>query len=261
MDILYVTSFAPDMYHATGRHLVESLVEFVPDGRILCCCEGGIDLTAFPASKVLCHDLDQSEFLKGWLRTHADIIPRELGGAAELCGCEHPSDPWSLHSEGCPYGWFNKNASRWFRKIVSLEEATTNYSSDVMVWLDSDCRFTQVLPEGFWEMLFEGVSALYHKGPGRNVIESGVIAFRMNPAGRRLVEAVIDIYRSGRFRMEKRWDDGYLFQQIIARHPDIPTRDLATGSTDYGFVLPSSPLGRYLEHYKGVHGTVLRLMR
>ncbi len=60
--------------------------------------------------------------------------------------------------------------------------------------------------------LFKEHSVLYHKSPDREVIESGVIAFRMDAYGIRTLESVIDIYRSGRFRAEERWDDGYIFQ-------------------------------------------------
>ena len=73
--------------------------------------------------------------------------------------------------------------------------------------------------------------------------------------------AVIQRYATGAFRADERWDDGYQFQRVIERHPEIPSKDLSARTTVYDFVLPSSPLGAYIDHFKGVHGAVLRLMR
>jgi hypothetical protein len=260
MDILYVTSFGVDMYNATGVHLVESFLNSHSDGELLCSYEGHInDMSQMTHDKVRCFDLSKSEFLQTWLYENRDIIPVGLGGEAQPCRCESPADPWSPHREGCPYGWFNKNASRWFRKIVTLEIAMST-GADAIVWVDSDCRFKNKLLSDLWCSLFSEHSVLYHKTPAREVIESGVIAFKMDSLGTQFLNDVIAAYRNGQFRNERRWDDGYIFQRIIELHPEVPSRDLATGcGVDH--VLPSSPLGGYIEHYKGVHGFVLRLMR
>jgi hypothetical protein len=261
LRVLYVTSFAPDMYAATGVHLVESFLASRSDGEMLCCYEGAIeDKSLMERDPIRRYNLDSSEFLRSWLYANRDVIPVALGGEAERCACEYPDESLSTHQPHCPYGWYNKNASRWFRKIVSLEVAM-NDKPDVIVWVDSDCRFKERLPSEFWSSLFCEHSVLYHKSPDRDVIESGVIAFRMDTHGIRTLTSVIETYRTGEFRGENRWDDGYIFQQVIERHPEVPSRDLATSSSSLGFVLPSSPLAPFLDHYKGVHGPVLRLMR
>jgi hypothetical protein len=133
--------------------------------------------------------------------------------------------------------------------------------ADAIVWIDSDCRFKKSLPASLWSSLFADYAALYHKSPERSVIESGVIAFRMNAPGKSLLNQVIDCYHSGAFRSEERWDDGYIFQKVFERHPELPAKDLALSAMMFDYVLPGSPVGSYIDHYKGVHGGVLRLMR
>jgi len=262
MNALYVTSFAPDMYAATGVHLVDSFLASGSEGAMLLCHEGGLDSQISQASpRLSCFDLDSSPFLREWLQRNRDIIPAALGGDAQPCDCPNAGNPFGEHVFRCAYQWFNKNASRWFRKIVSLEQAMLHGDVDTLIWIDCDCRFKKALPFQVWSDLFDGASALYHKSPERNVIESGVIAFRMNESGRGLLQDVIERYRSGRFREDRRWDDAFQFQRVFESTPGAPVKDLATSAGFDGYVLPSSPLGEYLDHYKGVHGSVLRLMR
>jgi hypothetical protein len=261
LEVLYVTSFGPDMYVATGVHLVESFLTLESEGQMLCCHEGAIhDMSSMNHERVQCYNLDASEFLHAWLSSNKDIIPVALGGDAQRCSCSFPDDPYSQHRDRCPFTWFNKNASRWFRKIVSLERAM-EANADLVVWIDSDCRFVRKLPAEIWSVLRSDCSVLYHKSAARSVVESGVIAFRMDEGGKDMLRHVIEYYRSGDFRAESRWDDGYIFQQMIERYPNIISKDLARESTPSGHVLPSSPLGPYLHHYKDVHGPVLRLLR
>ena len=214
-----------------------------------------------PADDISGYDLDESSLLREWLANNRDIIPVELGGEAEPCRCGEAENPWSRHVPRCPYQWYNKNASRWFRKVVSLESAANCPEAEALVWVDSDCRFKSTLPSSIWADLFEGASVLYHKSRHRKVIESGVIAFKMDAGGRCLLSDVVDRYLSGRFRRDLRWDDGFQFQQAIKEHPAIRCIDLASASDSGYNVLPSSPLGRYIDHHKGTHGAVLHLMR
>src|SRR5262245_18124733 len=114
---LYVTSFRPDMYATTGVHLIESFLQRRTDGHLLVCHEGGLaDQLKFLGNSVFLYDLDKSVFLREWLSSNRDIIPIELGGAADRCKCPYPDNPMGPHRPMCPYQWFNKNASRWFRK-------------------------------------------------------------------------------------------------------------------------------------------------
>jgi len=273
VEVLYVTSFDRDMYAATGVHLLDSFVSSGTQGTLLCCSEGGLaNQLSSPDRAIVSYDLDSSEFLRTWLEANRDIIPIELGGQAQPCTCPGQRDPWGIHVERCPYHWFNKNASRWFRKVVSLEHAMRCRTADALIWIDCDCRFKKGVASEFWADLFGDAVVLYHKGPARSVVESGVLAIRLDELGRQFLDCVLDMYRSGSFRNEVRWDDGYIVGQVILRNPGVPSKDLASRGSSFdpvappreykfGFVLPDSPIGEYIDHFKGVHGAVLRLMR
>lgn len=260
MNPLFVTSFGPDMYDATGVHLVRSFAQIQADGCLLLCHEklGG---RVHDFDRMMIYDLGESALLRDWLENNRDIIPPALGGNAPRCGCPQPDNPHVDHARGCPWGWFNKRASRWFRKIASLDYARHIAGFDALIWLDSDCRFRRALPGEEIDRWFGGASVFYLKSPEREVIESGVMGFRMNEGGQRLLGSVVDHYRSGAFRSDRRWDDGYQFQLTIARNGEVPCVDIAERMSGDGHVVAHSPVGRYLEHRKGVHCHVLRITK
>ena len=136
-DVLYVTSFTPDLYARTGRQLVQSFLRSDSDGKLLVCHEGRFEenLPCAP-QKVMSYDLDKSDFLTAWLAANEDIIPVSLGGTAPACQCEEPDNPWGRHRTHCVSQWFNKNASRWFRKIVALDVAAGLAKEGAIVWVD-----------------------------------------------------------------------------------------------------------------------------
>jgi hypothetical protein len=259
MRILYVTSFTAEMYPRTGVHLVRSFLETDSDGALLICHEGGFaEPITSDTRRLEQYDLDTSAFLRDWLRANRDIIPSSLGGAATGCACDRLASGSIAHRTGCVFGWFNKQASRWFRKIVSLDYAISHVPHDVLVWIDCDCRFTRALPSSVFARLLENASVLYHKSPEREVIESGVIAFKRDAGGDKVLTTTIERFRSGAFRRDVRWDDGYQFQIAIESCRDVPSKDLGRCAPNL-HVLPSSPLGAYIQHGKGTH-TALGLM-
>ena len=247
------------MFETTCVHLIASFLQTCTDGKLLVCHERIKEGKIPKHARLLEYHLDESEFLKSWLAANRDIIPPSLGGAARKCRCPQPGPRQLGHKPGCAWGWFNRNASRWFRKIASLHYAQSLPGYDALVWLDSDCYFKRRLPSARIDAWFGEAAVFFHKSPNREVVESGVIGFRMNPGGRRFLRLTMDRYRSGRFRKHLRWDDGFQFQLTLNQHPEIPSVDLATHATKT-FVLPHSPAGAYIEHYKGIHA-LLRLMR
>ena len=202
MTPLLLTSFTERIYRASGVHLLRSYMRHVHDIPLLVFTEGSIlgdRLESHPG--ISTYDLDTSAFLKDWLQANHDIIPEDLGGAAVPCNCPQPDDPFGIHKGGCHWAWFNKNASRWFRKIAALHHAASFPAGfDALVWIDSDCRFLRSVSSQDVEDWFAGVSMFYLKGPERQVIESGVIGFQLNQDGRALIEDVVGRYRSGNFR-------------------------------------------------------------
>src|SRR5690242_11266719 len=134
MKVLFVTSFEREMFAATGAVLVISWLDYVSESALLVCHENLGSGAIFQHTRLLQYDLRHSELLRQWLLDHRDIIPRALGGEAEACGCPNPAHPFGPHRRGCHWQWFNKNASRWFRKVVSLDYALRLPGFDAVVW-------------------------------------------------------------------------------------------------------------------------------
>jgi hypothetical protein len=252
MRLLYVTSFDATLYEATGARLIASFLGTHSDGTLLVCHEQGAGDALSEHPQLLTYDLDGSEFLKSWLSTHRDIIPQHLGGLARECGCPGHS-LFDGHVTGCHWFWFNKNAARWFRKIVALEYARWLEGFDCLVWLDCDCRFKRRLHSATVEAWFASSSVFFLKSPARRVMESGVLGIRLDAVGRTFLDLTIDRYRSGAFREYERWDDGFQFQVTIDENPSMAAIDLAARTTSGTFVVPNSPVGAFIGHNKGVH--------
>ena len=259
MKVLFVTSFHREMFEVTGRRLVESFLDSGIQGNLLMCHEGFDGVPPLRHRKLRVYDLDRSQLLRDWLRDNADIIPKRFGGRAGECACVKPTDPLASHNRGCPNGWYNRNAARWFRKVVSLNAAIGRTGYDAYIWLDSDCVFTACLPIAELENWFTRGSVLYLKSPARGVIESGVMGILNSAGGRKFVRATVNRFQSGEFRREARWDDGYQFHLTLFKHPEIPRADLATTANQNADVVPYSPWGAYLCHHKGMHSRALKL--
>lgn len=261
--ILYVTSFSPDLYEASGKAMVESFLHHRPEGRLLVATEGGLHTTLAGNAVLETYNLEESTFLQGWLRRNADIIPVHLGGQAGPCGCPNGRDPRSrTHRPRCTGQWFNRNASRWFRKIASLDQALrVSGQASAIIWLDADTCIRQPIPAAAALEWFQGTSCFYLKSARRKVLESGIIGFHLERHGRHLLELTIERYRSGIFRQHDRWDDAYQFQVTMQSTPRIPKVDLAQRSSGHADVVPHSPLAPYFHHHKGRHGRVLGIMK
>lgn len=263
MRVLLVTSFTRAMFAVTGSRMVRSFLASGTEGTLLVCHEGFPDRQELRHSRVRTYKLERSRLLREWLATHRDIIPEALGGAAGPCACPERLKPFGAHVPRCHGFWFNYSAARWFRKVVSLDYASRVMDYDCLLWLDADCTFTQPLTTQVVREAFQDKSVLYLKSPAREVLESGVLGVRNNPEGRAFLQAVVERYRSGAFRQDLRWDDGYQFQMTLQAHPEIPALDAAsdaTGAWPYGHVVPHSPFGPYLTHRKGTHAFALGLL-
>lgn len=278
MRLLWVTSCAADMYEASGKELVESFLATGTEGTLLACLEGlGPQLAELQAQvapdRVLYQDLDQCGLLRHWLTANADLIPRHLGGTNEgKCRCPGgPLEPHSKkHKPGCIGQWFNRNASRWFRKVPSLARAQElaepggpkePRAYDCLIWLDADCRFrtrvTEKVVKG-WLKYTSGVFYLKNKRP---VLEAGVVGYHLGNGGGRVLEALGRRYLEGTFRQDPRWDDSYQLQRAIGTLSNrVRCLDIAYGVGAHAAVVPYSPLGPYIEHAKGRHGRELRIM-
>lgn len=203
MNVLFVTSGNNRMYENTGRTLVNTISKKYT---MLVCTEGySINENVFT------HDLKNDKWLQTWLRTYAHIIPVEFGGSCV---------------ENLPY--FNKHASKWMCKVAALRHARVHYEFDVLIWIDIDTAVNNVELDNLIYNSIHGVSCFYVDGYTRRFadmgIETGIIGFD-NKDGLRILDDWFSIYDTGEFIGMKRWDDGYVFRDIV-QNRGYKTRDL-----------------------------------
>jgi hypothetical protein len=261
--VTFVTSFEPDMYRATGIHLLQSFTTYCPECRLLACTESlaPSDFQHAGAGIDTC-DITENPVLTEWLKQNSSIIPRHLGGTADQCGCTKTGfGVDEIHQRGCHYSWYNRNAARWFRKIIALDTASRVHPTSQLIWLDSDCRFKGRVTRDVASSWFQSADGFYFKSPQRRVLESGILGLDGSPTARTFLSMVLERFLSGEFRRDPRWDDAYQIQAVINSRSDIKMVDLAPSAYPYhAEVIAASVVGRYIEHYRGTHGPVLRLM-
>jgi hypothetical protein len=264
--VLYVTSFSPDLYAGTGKKLLESFYaqQQLP-GRMLVCYEDtpttslAAGIKEFSQAEWL--SLNEDPFLLEWLSKNKDIIPTYLGGLAEPCKCPNSKERHAIHKHRCYYQWMNRNASRWFRKVVAWRRAVRMPDVDYVIWLDSDCLVKQAPSYDFLTNLLTDRALVYMRGK-RGAVESGILGLNLNAGGDKFIQEVCSWYTSGRFRKLPRWDDGYVVTHTINTTKKLNLRDVVNKQKQLtNSVVVCSPWAPYFTHNKGSHGTVLNIMK
>lgn len=260
--VLYVTSFAKDMYVASGKHLIDTFMKYYPNHFLLVCYEG-FDFKP-PSPKILGYNLETSKFLRQWLKENKHNIPVSLGGTATS-----ENNP-KLFAQG-----FNKNASRWFRKIVSLEYGVNvlGDSFKSVIWLDADCYATGFFSDNSVKVLFNKHDVFYHMGHYRRkknmCVESSIIGFKKGN-GYKFLNHVANIYQKGHYVKYIRWDDGWIFKEsinhVVNNHPDV--KDVKTvdllghlppEKCKSSHVVCSGVFAKYFVHEKGKHNKIRKM--
>lgn len=264
MKVLWVTSFAKDML-GSGKQLLDSFTQHNVPGAVFVGAEGFdvFDPTIHAQlgtdrERTMLYPVDQDSWLLLWLTQNADIIPKHLGGQNDgVCRC--PGGPLEVHDKKhklpCIGHWFCRNASRWFRKIVTQRAALEVALRDGythLIWVDADCRFKKPMHLETVRTWFKNKAMFFLKNK-REFMEAGVIGFDLTKNGHSVMQDVIERFRSGEFRQQKRWDDCITYQWCIDR-AKVPAVDIAFGVGDHAAVVPYSPLSLWIEHDKGRHG-------
>lgn len=263
MSILYVTSFSEPLYTASGFKMLDSFIKY-KIGDILVAYES-FDFPALTTNVnqdgINIHHTNIMEypFLKKWLNDNKDVIPTVFGGdmiPPEQGGVKNKK----LQSK--VYQYWNKKASLWFRKVAALHYAINNYSQyDIIVWVDCDCIFKQQLSGNVITKLLKDNDMFYHQGSYRNSkdfgFETGFIAFKKNK-GFQIINQVSNIYVTRKYLTFGRWDDGYIFKQVIQQQiaqKKLKAIDLVDSNRP-GKRLEAINKGmfsEYLIHNKGLH--------
>lgn len=264
MTIQFVTTFSKDLYYATGVKLIESFCQTHNQQTLLCCYEG---FRLKPeTNRLQTYNLEHNTLLLSFLQNNQDVIPDYLGGHAKHCTCKD----WQIrhskyHIAGCHYHWMNRNASRWFRKVIALDYAVKEFPSAYLVWVDCDSEFLKLIDLEFVQALSKDVAFVYCKGIKREAIEAGVMIFNLNTGGREIIQKVLDKYMTRNYLKYHRWDDGFILTKVVEENPKIICKDLITeihpNPRYQQEVLAISPFAKYIRHNKGSHGRKLNIMR
>lgn len=258
-QVLFVTSFAKDMWESSGKKLLKTFKKYQPNHQLLVCYEKFDFQDDDP--RILKHNLDQNPFLREWLSNNSDVIPVYLGGKAT------PENNPDLFKS-----YWNRVASRWFRKVVSMKYARDHYSTQFqsIFWVDSDCYFQKTLEDSTFKKVFGSSNVIYHLGPKRRManlgVESGLIGFQ-GSGGYQFLDLVAHKFRSGLFRKYHKWDDGFVFrkviEEILSLNLKLPknkqiicsdlVKDLNPKKQERSQVITYGPFKDFLIHEKGKH--------
>lgn len=260
--ILFITSFNKELYNVSGKKLLTTYVSSKSNKHadIFIGTEGAWKLETNWHNALL-YNLDTDRFLQEWLQKNKDIIPEYLGGDKPPCKCKNPFSRKEDHVEGCYHSWWNRNCSRWFRKIACLKYCIDFFTTyDYFIWIDCDCTFRKEFTLTDCIGLFKDKSVFYVKGEWRKVEECGIVGYNIKKYGKAFLEKFIELYTNGDFRNCVRWDDSYIFQKARLRNLDEECIDLAKGLKASKVIEPSK-LGKWFRHNKGTHGRKLNIMK
>lgn len=244
MSVLYITSFAADMYEATGKKLIASFkyMTTTNTNKLLVCHEGLNEV--IPENEhIIKYDLSTNQILVDWLKKYSYLIPIELGGS-----CNKLIYPKA-------YTTWNAKASRWFRKVASLKYARDTYGDnyDYIIWIDSDCVFKAPIPIERIRAAFSKRGMFYYFGASRfkrdTGYETGFLGF--SKKGYDIIDKFIETYINGSFEKLQRWDDGFVLRCIDTKKNSI---DLAYNGSlaPLDGVAPHIFRG-FILHHKGYH--------
>jgi len=256
---LFVSSFAKDMYEASGKHMIETFKEYNPNHQMVVCYEG-FDYTE-TNSNIFKYNLLYSNYLNKFLEAHKDIIPDYLGGTAT-----RENNPKIFENN------WNRLASRWFRKIVAMEYALNNYGNnyEYLIWIDADAYFKKHISDEDIDKIFNGYHVVYHLGKRRQEgdmgVESGIIGFKKQN-GYDFLHTVSNKFKTGYFRLYPRWDDGYIFKMVINElkivNEKLPknkrihcldlVQNLSLDEQNRCEVIPYGAFNQFIVHEKGKH--------
>jgi hypothetical protein len=264
MKYLYVTTFNKDLYQKSGKDLITSFHLHITNGDLLVCYE---DFNFSDDSfRVIPYNLEKDPYMNKWLQENKEIIPKKYGGTAGDDSDyfkDNTPDYWG-GSKG--QYWANYRASRYFRKIVSLNYALSNFSEkyDYIFVVDCDCIFKKNINKELISTLFENeTSMIYFWSRFRKKInrgpETGFTGYCKRNKGFEFAKIICNCFSSGEFIKYKYWDDGYVIGQIINEYKSnkkFKLKDLVghlNSKTTRVMDIKDQSLFEYIKHFKNKH--------
>ena len=268
MNVLYVTTFNEKLFNQSGKNLIESFSKFINNADMLVCYEDFSFIS--DNSRILSYNLENDPYINNWLIKYAYIIPKFYGGNApddsEIFKDNNP-DYWG-GTNG--QSWANFRASRYFRKIISLNYALIHFSKlyDYIFVIDSDCIFKGSLNDNLINKLFDDeTSMIYFWSRFRKKInrgpETGFTGYCKRNNGFNFAKIICDCFFSGKFLNYQYWDDGYVIGQVINEYKNNDNNNLKLKLKDLvGHLgckttrvmdIQDQPLFPYIKHFKNKH--------
>ena len=250
------TTFNDKMYLATGKDLLQSIRETLPAAGVILYEEFN-SVKATELCTPWCNTLISIKSLKSVkevLRNNKDIIPKAYrGDSSGAVGDKFWNYRW--------FGWFKKVAMA--HHALCVKDFTTDFGG-YFIFVDSDIRFKKGFGDDTIRKLMNGRPIGFFKG-NRAEIDSGFIAIdSCSIQPEKFYNYFMNLFLSGSFRDEPRWDDIWLMTRLVEVCPKEWFHDFAEGQvankhtnsnghTTVNQIIPFSEMSEYIEHDKGLH--------
>ena len=246
-EIVIVTSFNEAIFQHSGNAMLLSVMKHLDLNKIrfIIFYEGSFSIQIHSdfIENFEFVNASRYKFLMNWLQENIDVIPKCYGG---------------LHSNRMPY--FQKNSSKFFRKVAALKYAYDKYSdAKKIIWMDADMVILKDIDHNFFSTVFNDRYACYYlygkyrRGLNKHLhvelqkgVESCLLVFN-KPFS--ILSEWIDAYKDKQFRRYRRWDDGWVLAEIL-EHSIHSSYDFG-GPADNP--LRATKLCGWFRHHKGRH--------
>ena len=262
MKILYITTFNEKLYNISGKDLIKTFISNINNADMLVCYEDFEFIS--DNNNIISYNLKNDDYMNTWLNNNIKIIPKFYGGNAEDDSDVFKDTNIDYWAGTKGQSWANYRASRYFRKIVSLNYALTNFSEkyDYIFVIDCDCIFKTAINNDLIEQLFDNkTSMIYFWSKFREHIkrgpETGFTGYSKINNGFNFAKIICDCFSSGKFLDYTYWDDGYVIGQVINEYKNkYILKDLvghSNAKTTRVMEIKDQLLFEYVHHFKNKH--------
>lgn len=144
---------------------------------------------------------------------------------------------------------YRLDAVRFAHKVAAIELAFATANADVLVWLDADCvTHAPVTPA--WLSGLLGNADFGYLRRAKKYPECGFMLLRRNAAAERMLQELVELYRTDRLFELAEWHDSWAIEHV-RQQTQINSASLSGDAETTGHPLVNGPLGACLDHLKG----------